>query len=141
MLILLVEDNRFLAEAIKGAFPEQDIVTVGSLQKAKEALGRYSFGLVILDLGLPDSHGLDTLRALSDSPTPKVVLTGDDRLACEAAKLGAVDYICKQDSNRDTLERLAFNITRYTPKPRFKPRVLEELKVCIAHCREHAWVG
>ena len=55
--------------------------------------------MILLDLGLPDSDGLDTLRAMRRraADTPVVVLTGndDERLGLAAIQEGAQDYVVK----------------------------------------------
>jgi len=65
--------------------------------------------VVLLDLGLPDSHGLDTLvvtRAQAPG-VPIVVLTGfqDEALAVEALKGGAQDYLVKGQVDSNLLGR------------------------------------
>ena len=62
-------------------------------------LGRGEIDLVLLDLGLPDSRGLETfVRAYAHAPqVPFVVLTGldDETLALTAVRKGAQDYLVK----------------------------------------------
>ena len=95
--VLLVEDNlgdaRLLYEGLEEALPEQFQMThVRRLSEALEYLWEETCDVVLLDLGLPDSHGLDTLvvtRAQAPG-VPIVVLTGfqDEALAAEALKGG-----------------------------------------------------
>jgi len=102
--VLLVEDNLgdagLLYEALEEAAPEQfDMTHVRRLSEALEYLWEETCDVVLLDLGLPDSHGLDTLvvtRAQAPN-VPIVVLTGfqDEALAVEALKGGAQDYLVK----------------------------------------------
>ncbi len=88
------------------------------------------FDALLLDLGLPDSQGLDTVKTvLSHHPTvPIIVLTGrdDDELAAEAVGVGAQDFICKENLPSSTLVRtLRHAIER--GKIREKLRESEEL--------------
>ena len=102
--VLLVEDNlgdaRLLYEGLQETLPEQFQMThARRLSEALEYLWEETYNVVLLDLGLPDSHGLDTLvltRAQSPS-VPIIVLTGfeDEMLAVEALKNGAQDYLTK----------------------------------------------
>jgi signal transduction histidine kinase len=102
--VLLVEDNMgdagLLYEGLEEAVPEQFQMThVRRLSAALEYLWEETCDVVLLDLGLPDSHGLDTLvvtRAQAPD-VPIVVLTGfqDEALAVEALKGGAQDYLVK----------------------------------------------
>ncbi len=111
---LLVEDNpgdaRLLEETLKEVgSPSFHLTWAKSLGEALELLGQRRFDVVLLDLTLPDSHGLDTFRALHqrwpDSPT--VVLTGlaDERLAVEAVQAGSQDYLVKGQVTAELLVR------------------------------------
>jgi signal transduction histidine kinase len=112
--VLLVEDNlgdaRLLYEGLEEALPEQFQMThVRRLSEALEYLWEETCDVVLLDLGLPDSHGLDTLvvtRAQAPG-VPIVVLTGfqDEALAVEALKGGAQDYLVKGQADGKLLGR------------------------------------
>ena len=99
--ILLVEDNpgdaKLLDVYLKGSFDITfTLSTTPYLSKALELLGKSIFNIIILDLSLPDSSGLDTFRKVYDhSPeTPIIVLTGyaDESIGINAMKLGAQDF-------------------------------------------------
>src|SRR6202020_3302931 len=73
--------------------------------------------IVLLEMGLPDGHGLDTVRrAHAAAPgVPMIVLTGldDEALAAEAMKEGAQDYLIKgQIENRALPRALRYAIER-----------------------------
>lgn len=99
--MLLVEDNpgdaRLVLEML--ARPELEVVHVDRLSAAVEAVSAEPFTLALVDPGLPDSQGLDTVRAmLRAAPLmPLVVLSGhdDEDLALSAIQLGAQDYVVK----------------------------------------------
>jgi signal transduction histidine kinase len=102
--VLLVEDNPDDADVLRelladAGADEFHLVHVERLGDALEELGKSPFDLVLLDLSLPDCHGIETLtRALAHSPgVPIVVLTGmdDERLGMIAVHTGAQDYIVK----------------------------------------------
>src|SRR3954447_9070242 len=82
---------------------------VDRLAKGLEHLSGGETALVILDLSLPDSHGLDTFaKVYAHSPAvPIIVLTGndDDSLALSAVKGGAQDYLVKARLDRELLLR------------------------------------
>jgi signal transduction histidine kinase len=120
--VLLVEDNlgdaRLLYEGLEEALPEQFQMThVRRLSEALEYLWEETCDVVLLDLGLPDSHGLDTLvvtRAQAPG-VPIVVLTGfqDEALAAEALHGGAQDYLVKGQVDSELLARsLRYAIVR-----------------------------
>lgn len=102
--ILLVEDDPvtalILSERLKGSRSvEFRTRTAGMLADGLNALAKIEFDLVLLDLILPDSVGLHTLRAIRevDCRVPVVVLTGCDaeELAISALQEGAQDYLVK----------------------------------------------
>jgi signal transduction histidine kinase len=103
-------DARLLYEGLEEALPEQFQMThARRLSEALEYLWGETCDVVLLDLGLPDSHGLDTLvvtRAQAPG-VPIVVLTGfqDEALAVEALKGGAQDYLVKGQVDSKLLGR------------------------------------
>ena len=81
-------------------------------------LGKGGVDVVLLDMGLPDAHGLDTVRQVhAVAPSvPLIVLTGldDEALAAEAMKEGAQDYLIKgQIENRALPRALRHAIERH----------------------------
>ena len=83
------------------------------------------FDNVILDLRLPDSSGLDTLRSIreTDPDVPVVVLSGisDHETAINSIKYGADYYIVKGDMLREMLGRsICFSIERKRRKLDFE---------------------
>jgi PAS domain S-box-containing protein len=112
--MLLVEDNlaeaRLLQEILKGtAFKRFDLVHVKRLWDAIAHLHKESFDIILLDLTLPDSQGLESLDALvKQAPNlPIVVLTNtnDEELAVQAVRRGAQDYLVKRHINQELLVR------------------------------------
>jgi signal transduction histidine kinase len=102
--ILLVEDNpgdaRLLQEIlIEAPSLEADLERVDRLEAAEARLGEFAPDVVLLDLSLPDAHGMTTVtRALQAAPdVPIIVLTGldDEELALHAVQSGAQDYLVK----------------------------------------------
>jgi signal transduction histidine kinase len=114
MNILLVEDNagdaRLIREALRSATGFAfELEHVENLTDAVGAMARRRFDVVLLDLSLPDSFGLDTVRrvASADPSLPIVVMTGldDESVAAEAVRAGAQDYLPKGDLNGSLLAR------------------------------------
>ncbi len=102
--ILLVEDNpgdaRLIREMlVKAEGREFNITWVTRLSQGLESLSRCDADVVLLDLGLPDSRGLDTfVEAYRHCPAMGfVILTGlaDETIALTAVGLGAQDYLVK----------------------------------------------
>jgi two-component system response regulator QseB len=101
MRILLVEDDASLAEGIRTALKPEGY-TVDWVQDglaALHALASETFGLAILDLGLPRLDGLQVLKRLraAANPVPVLVLTARDATQDRIAGLdaGADDYLVK----------------------------------------------
>jgi diguanylate cyclase (GGDEF)-like protein len=112
--LLLVEDDPADAELIKYVLSRLQYVTIdlicaNSLSGALAHLEDQKLDVIISDLGLPDSHGLETLINLSEKvpDVPIIVLTGhaDEELAMEALKSGAQDYLVKGQIDNNILYR------------------------------------
>lgn len=141
MTILLIEDNRLFSELIELSLTEADVYVVKSLAAAKEWLECFRADLILVDLGLPDSQGLDTLKQLAHIRAPKVVLTAMDECPDLAAQFGAADFL-RKGNPREMTDRIRFHIKRLTKRPRFAPDVFEQIRryVEVPRVRELAGV-
>jgi diguanylate cyclase (GGDEF)-like protein len=120
--VLLIEDNpgdaRLIQEMIGDDPGAPFIVQVADrLAAGLERLSTNDTALVILDLSLPDSFGIDTFaKVYAHSPAvPIIVLTGndDDTLALSAVQHGAQDYLVKNRLDRELLLRsMRYSIER-----------------------------
>src|ERR1700728_3049256 len=121
--VLLVEDNagdvRLLREMFSKERPDSfELTNLLRMSDAEIHLAKGGVDIVLLDMGLPDEHGLDTVRrSIAAAPgVPVIVLTGleDEALAAEAMKAGAQDYLIKgQIENRALPRALRHAIERY----------------------------
>ena len=105
--VLLIEDNpadaRLLEEMVADAGTEGldcQLAWSNTLEAGRQRLADDSFDVVLLDLGLPGSSGLPTLRRLlADGPysAALVILSGqgDEELVLQALQAGAHDYLVK----------------------------------------------
>lgn len=127
--ILLVEDNpgdvRLLLETIREGGDSFAVDTCGALEPALRAAEDVSPDVILLDLNLPDSHGLYTfLRMRQSLPAiPVVVLTGldDEQLGLEAVKEGAEDFLTKGDLSPRILGRaIRYAIERHELKEKLE---------------------
>ncbi len=113
--LLLVEDDagdqRLIQLALKRPAPELEftVTTAETLAEALDCLNNGGYGLVLLDLGLPDSQGIESVNKVCACcpQIPVIVLTGlaDEQTGVEAIKRGASDYLVKGRADRDLLYR------------------------------------
>jgi len=113
--ILLIEDNLGYVRLIQKMLTvsnqvEYQIECADHLSAGLEYLVKGEIDVVLLDLGLPDSQGLDTLgKVHTQAPAvPIVVVTGldDETLGAQAVRQGAQDYLVKGDIDSKTLWRV-----------------------------------
>ncbi len=80
---------------------------VGSLAEGVERVAGGDIDIVLLDLGLPDSNGLETVSTMLEytETVPVIVLTGQKGMGVEAIKRGTQDYLVKGRLNADLLVR------------------------------------
>ncbi len=111
---LILEDNPddllVLEKLIKGLRRRNIILTsVKKLSDAANCLKNDHFDLIISDLTLPDSRGLETFRSLrAQAPkAPVILLTGsdDESMAVQAVREGAQDYLVKGEISSGLLLR------------------------------------
>ena len=111
---LLIEDNpldvRLIREFLVEAGAREVILeSADQLTTGLDRVTRGEIDVVLLDLSLPDSQGLDTfLRAHAHAPSlPIIVLTGlnDEDLGIQAVQSGAQDYLLKARVNGHLLVR------------------------------------
>jgi signal transduction histidine kinase len=112
--VLLVEDNASDARLLREMFSKEqvggfELSHLTHMRDAEDRLAKGGVDIVLLDMGLPDGHGLDTLRR-ARAAAPEVVIivmTGleDEELAAEAMKEGAQDYLIKGQIENRALPR------------------------------------
>ena len=101
MRVLLVEDDRMIAEAVRTALDQDGHVTdwMADGAAALQVLAHSRFDIVLLDLGLPRKDGLTVLRQLRErgDATPVIIITARDDVRTRVAGLdsGADDYLVK----------------------------------------------
>jgi len=112
--VLLVEDNAGDARLLREMFSTEragsfELTHLLRMSEAVAHLAKGGVDIALLDLGLPDAQGLETVRrAHAVAPdVPVIVLTGldDEALAAEAMKEGAQDYLIKGQIENRALPR------------------------------------
>jgi diguanylate cyclase (GGDEF)-like protein/PAS domain S-box-containing protein len=112
--VLLIEDNpgdvRLVKEMLVDAGANKFSLThVGLLREGLSLLGEEGYHLILLDLSLPDGHGLGTIKQVCGAVPylPVVILTGldDETVAIRAVQEGAQDYLVKGQMDSNLLTR------------------------------------
>ena len=115
--ILLVEDNpgdafiiqQFVRQAAQKTNAQVQIVQVEQLEEARQQLVAAQFDVILLDLSLPDSHGIDTVTAVRDRaphlPIVVLTVTSDEELALQVVQQGVQDYLVKGKFSAESLLR------------------------------------
>jgi len=116
-LVLVVEDERSLAETISYSLEQEGLRTTFAHdgERGIELFRTRSPALVLLDLMLPKLSGLDVCRMIrAESTVPIVILTAKDSEADKVAglELGADDYVTKPFSMRELVSRVRANLRR-----------------------------
>ncbi|MHA3772145.1 PP2C family protein-serine/threonine phosphatase [Verrucomicrobiota bacterium sgz303538] len=150
--VLVVEDNPTDALLVRAALEGSrlakfEVKEADSLSEAMRCICEESFDVVLLDLGLPDSYGIETyhkIRAASPPHAPAIIVVSglhDEAVAVEALKAGAQDYLLKTYQMSELLprsiryaierKRAQDEIERYALALRAKNKELED-EVCMA---------
>lgn len=103
--ILHIEDIAEVTALVRIACRSFHVESVETLREARTRLDSHIFDLLLVDLNLPDSQGMDTVESLAEYHIPMVVLTADPNEAFieEAAQLGVAEYLTKNELNRVNL--------------------------------------
>ncbi|HSH02097.1 MAG TPA: EAL domain-containing protein [Anaerolineae bacterium] len=117
--ILIVEDSQYDYRLIKRALKQSEfqssLTWVQRGETALEQLKSINFDVVLLDFKLPGMSGMETFKAINEQiqPCPVIFITGagNESVAVEALKLGAIDYLVK-DQHGDYLQLVPLVINK-----------------------------
>lgn len=142
--ILLIEDSAADAELILEMLHECNercVLNVADrLSSGLKLLDDLPFDVVLLDLGLPDSMGLDGLRKIRDAQPrmPLIVMTGfsDAEVSIQAIALGAQDFLVKGRFDCDLLYRsVRYSIERKRLETE-REKLIAELQQALANVKQ-----
>lgn len=119
MKVLFAEDDKKISEMVKEFLSSEkhSVQTADNGEEAVELFQKDSFDLVLLDLMLPKTGGLEVLKYIrSVSVVPVIIVTAKDSDTDKmmGLNLGADDYITKPFSLVELLARMKANIRRAT---------------------------
>lgn len=119
MRILLIEDDYVLGEAMRDQVSADGhgVDWMQRLDDARAALATVDYGLILLDLNLPDGRGLDLLKELrrQGNPVPVIITTAQDQIAIriDGLNAGADDYLVKPFDLNEMSARVSAVARRY----------------------------
>jgi sigma-B regulation protein RsbU (phosphoserine phosphatase) len=137
--VLLIEDNTLDAELISAILSRArnirfEIERSERLSGVAARAAEVRFDIVLTDLGLPDSSGINTFSGVSAAlpDTPIIVLTGldDEETALRAVHQGAQDYLVKGDISKELLlKSIRYSIERQKIRTELNTRIAEISKL------------
>jgi CheY-like chemotaxis protein len=148
--VLLIEDEENDAKLIRGMLskaegPRFELDCVDRLSAAVDRLGSGVYDMILSDLALPDSAGIDTFEKVQETAgvTPVIVLSGyqSEEMAVKAVKEGAQDYLVKGSFDGNLLVRsILYSIEREKMLIQLQEssKEIKTLKGLIPIC---AWCG
>jgi len=123
--ILLIDDNRLVVKSL-GKLLELEgynVVTAGSGKEALDAVEKESFDLVISDIRMPITDGVETIRKIRDylkkegkKQIPEIFITGytDGQGHAQAKELDTADFLYKPFDKDDFLKSISKTINQGT---------------------------
>jgi len=126
--ILIIEDEPNLAKLARDYLDRAGFraITASTARQGRDRLTADRPEFIVLDLGLPDSNGLDILRELRASGNlPVIILTarGDEVDRVVGLELGADDYMVKPVSPNELVARVRAVLRRGVAVPETEPTI------------------
>lgn len=104
--VLIADDHALIRRGLKQLLDDtEDMRVTGEAETGVEAINMiqaHAFHVVLLDISMPDRHGIDVLKQIKDTPPdlPVLILSmhPEDQYAMRAMKAGAAGYLNKQSA-------------------------------------------
>lgn len=119
--IIMIEDDGEIASLLKEYLHKfnMELVNFKDSKTGIEALKKYDFDILILDLTLPDMDGLEVCRIVSGTSNIPIIISSarnDDTDIVSGLELGADDYVAKPYNPRELVARIRSVIRRRNKK-------------------------
>jgi excisionase family DNA binding protein len=119
--ILAIDDDLLVRESMKSLLEKNgfDMTVASSGREALGLLGKETFDLILTDIRMPETNGIETLKAIradrakfGKPPLPEIVLTAydDESVREEARKLGIRDFLLKPFDLTDFIATIRKNL-------------------------------
>jgi len=146
--ILIIEDNEFDAlliqhQLLQGLKKQIRLTQTNSVSEALSLIEHQRFDLILSDLNLPDSNGVDTvikLKKATETPVAVLTISKDEQLAIQCINAGAQDYLEKDILSESSLIRLVrYSVERQRAEERTQnisrryQTIFEKAPLGIAH--------
>jgi DNA-binding response OmpR family regulator len=118
MRLLFVENHDVFAEVVRRRFlASHEVVVVPTLAGAREALGRSSFDVILVDFDLDDGKGVELVRELSESgnKTPTIGVSAKGECNEKLLAAGATAAVSKMEFGK--IETVLGALERAIPRP------------------------
>jgi diguanylate cyclase (GGDEF)-like protein len=133
--ILCIEDDDSHVELLRSYLERLpfavEVVEAATIAEAKARFVATPFEAIVVDCQLPDGSGLDLVSQLAPGGTPLIVLSGvgSEKVAVEAMKRGAVDYLKKDGDLRTELGRSVLEALERRSRQASRTRATRELEL------------
>ncbi|MGR3303079.1 MAG: response regulator [Candidatus Scalindua sp.] len=135
--VLIVDDNEdhqiLMEDALKQYKQNVEVVFVSTGEECIHKLSKETFDTIIIDYNLSDMNGLEVLKSLNckENNYPVIMVTafGDENIAVEAMKIGACDYIAKEEGYLKRLPSIVDKVVQEFRLKREKEEVEDKLRV------------
>ena len=139
--VLIIEDSMFMAKQLQKILTTRnyEVLIAQSAKEGLDLLDDNDINTIVLDMELPDKHGLDLLREMKDInafchiPVIVVSSTNDPEVVRDALKIGASDFIKKPFNTEELMLKvdLAIDTNRKSLEVLCSKKLLDEYKMAI----------
>lgn len=135
--ILHVEDDLVDSMSFERALKKSDLHPIGytkanNASSAIDELNHKAFDCIFLDYQLPGTDGLSLLKQIRimgiNTPVAVITSQGDESIAVEMMKAGAIDYFPKQEITPEKLSQILHNVLRIKSAEQERIKAEKELK-------------